>query len=106
MRIARWLGVIRVELVSRRVSKFTSRNFSTQQRTAFAGSPCTNMASPAPPEVTTIDGKKYRQVREGLASVLAPYAEENSASLKGNKNNEDGNQALSSAKHNKNNEEG
>ncbi|OCT51005.1 N2,N2-dimethylguanosine tRNA methyltransferase family protein [Cladophialophora carrionii] len=44
------------------------------------------MASPAPPDATIIDGKRYRQVREGLASVLAPYAEEKPASTKRNKN--------------------
>ncbi|KAJ9607802.1 RNA methyltransferase tRNA(m5U54)methyltransferase [Cladophialophora chaetospira] len=64
------------------------------------------MASPEPPEVTIIDGKKYRQVREGLASVLAPYAEENSTANKRQKHNTDGDQARSSAKHNRNNEEG
>jgi tRNA (guanine26-N2/guanine27-N2)-dimethyltransferase len=64
------------------------------------------MASPAPPETTIIDGKKYRVVREGLASVLAPYAEEAPVSTKRNKNNDDGKQTRPSANQSKNNDEG
>ncbi|KIY00535.1 uncharacterized protein Z520_03198 [Fonsecaea multimorphosa CBS 102226] len=52
------------------------------------------MASPAAPETIMIDGKKYRHVREGLASVLAPYAGEPPASAKHSKNNDEGNQAV------------
>ncbi|OAP59919.1 N2,N2-dimethylguanosine tRNA methyltransferase [Fonsecaea erecta] len=52
------------------------------------------MASPTAPETIMIDGKKYRHVREGLASVLAPYAGESSTSAKHSKNNDEGSQAV------------
>lgn len=46
-------------------------------------------------DVVTMDGKKYRRVREGLASVLAPYgAESEPISTKQVKNNDEGNQAV------------
>lgn len=52
------------------------------------------MASTKAPEITTVGGKKYRKVREGLASVLAPYAEEKQASGKHVRNNDEGSQAV------------
>ncbi|KEF59792.1 uncharacterized protein A1O9_04640 [Exophiala aquamarina CBS 119918] len=46
-------------------------------------------------DVITIDDKKYRRVREGLASVLAPYGvERESTPTKQVKNNDEGNQAV------------
>lgn len=51
-----------------------------------------NMASQ--PETIIIEGKKYRKVREGLASVLAPYAEETTHTGKQARNNDEGNQAV------------
>jgi len=46
-------------------------------------------------DVVTIGDKKYRRVREGLASVLAPYgAESEPAPSKQVKNNDEGNQAV------------
>ncbi|KAL6246250.1 RNA methyltransferase tRNA(m5U54)methyltransferase [Rhinocladiella similis] len=52
------------------------------------------MASSKPPEVTEIDGKKYRKVTEGLASVLAPYKEEGDAHASKGRNNDEGAQAV------------
>ncbi|EXJ69074.1 uncharacterized protein A1O5_08009 [Cladophialophora psammophila CBS 110553] len=52
------------------------------------------MAPLEAPETIVIDSKKYRHVREGLASVLAPYAEEPPTSGKHSKNNDEGNQAV------------
>ena len=52
------------------------------------------MASPTPPDISTINGKKYRQVREGLASVLARYSAETPAPGKHIKNNDEGSQAV------------
>ncbi|EXJ58049.1 hypothetical protein A1O7_05472 [Cladophialophora yegresii CBS 114405] len=63
------------------------------------------MASPAPPDATIIDGKRYRQVREGLASVLAPYAEDIATSTKRNKNN-DSKQTQLLTTQSRNNDEG
>jgi tRNA (guanine26-N2/guanine27-N2)-dimethyltransferase len=52
----------------------------------------------APPEPLIISGKKYRPIREGLASILAPYRDgpnsTESKSLKRPKNNDEGNQAV------------
>jgi tRNA (guanine26-N2/guanine27-N2)-dimethyltransferase len=52
----------------------------------------------SPQEPVTIDGKKYRSVTEGLASILAPYQEKTTAGVigKGQKshNNDEGNQAV------------
>ncbi|KAL2443865.1 tRNA (guanine(26)-N(2))-dimethyltransferase [Exophiala dermatitidis] len=57
------------------------------------------MTSSESSEPTIIDGKKYRSAQEGLASILAAYAEEKPASGKpstGKKghNNDEGNQAV------------
>ncbi|KIW48511.1 N2,N2-dimethylguanosine tRNA methyltransferase [Exophiala oligosperma] len=52
------------------------------------------MASSKSPEVTEIDGKKYRKVTEGLASVLAPYKEDSDALTKTGRNNDEGAQAV------------
>lgn len=48
------------------------------------------------PEPITIDGKRYRAVREGLASILAPYREVAPApsTSKKPKNNDEGDQAV------------
>lgn len=48
------------------------------------------------PEPVIIDGKKYRSVKEGLASVLAPYQATEPGLEKGSKshNNAEGNQAV------------
>lgn len=91
MRIIRWLGVARIEITSHQAQKSRCRIFSTL---------AAKMASPTTiPETTFIDGKKYRQVREGLASVLAPYSAETSATETSTssthpKNNDEGNQAV------------
>ncbi|KAK4943005.1 RNA methyltransferase tRNA(m5U54)methyltransferase [Elasticomyces elasticus] len=51
--------------------------------------------APAPePETTIIDGKKYRNVHEGLATVLAPYRDESQPSVKKGRNNDEGLQAV------------
>lgn len=105
MRFGCWLEVLQAGVAGRRVPQITSRNFSVPPFRAFTTTYCTNMASPSPPDITMVDGKKYRQVREGLASVLAPYAEEKPTSTKRNKNN-GGSQGSASAKHIRNNEEG
>jgi tRNA (guanine26-N2/guanine27-N2)-dimethyltransferase len=55
------------------------------------------MASPKPAEAAAgvvIDGKRYRAVREGLASILAPYAEDKEPSGKHVRNNDEGSQAV------------
>ncbi|KIW81029.1 N2,N2-dimethylguanosine tRNA methyltransferase [Fonsecaea pedrosoi CBS 271.37] len=52
------------------------------------------MASSNTPETIMVDGKKYRHVREGLASVLAPYSGEPPTSTKSSKNNDEGDQAV------------
>ncbi|ETN42814.1 N2,N2-dimethylguanosine tRNA methyltransferase [Cyphellophora europaea CBS 101466] len=49
-------------------------------------------ASPAV-EPVTINGQSYRPVREGLASILAPYQQSNGTAQKGH-NNDEGNQAV------------
>ena len=53
-------------------------------------------SSDAPPEPVTINGKSYRPVREGLASILAPYQENTPGNekLSKNRNNDQGNQAV------------
>lgn len=52
------------------------------------------MAPSSPLEATVIDGKKYRNVREGLASVLAPYSQDSRPSGKQTRNNDEGDQAV------------
>jgi tRNA (guanine26-N2/guanine27-N2)-dimethyltransferase len=57
------------------------------------------MATPlVQPEPVTISGKMYRPIREGLASILAPYRETSAATepkpLKKPKNNDEGDQAV------------
>ncbi|KAJ9499711.1 RNA methyltransferase tRNA(m5U54)methyltransferase [Exophiala xenobiotica] len=52
------------------------------------------MAPSSPVEATVIDGKKYRNVREGLASVLAPYSQDSRQSGKQTRNNDEGDQAV------------
>ncbi|KIW19808.1 N2,N2-dimethylguanosine tRNA methyltransferase [Exophiala spinifera] len=52
------------------------------------------MASSKPPEVAEIDGKKYRKVTEGLASVLAPYKQDSDAHTRKGHNNDEGAQAV------------
>ncbi|KIX02662.1 N2,N2-dimethylguanosine tRNA methyltransferase [Rhinocladiella mackenziei CBS 650.93] len=49
------------------------------------------MASSGHPETLIIDGKKYRDVHEGSASVLAPYGQQE---LKQGRNNDEGSQAV------------
>ena len=57
--------------------------------------PISNMASGATPEAVTIGDRKYRQVREGLASVLAPYKDtELSKGVLKPRNNDEGHQAV------------
>lgn len=51
------------------------------------------MASPSP-EIVTLEGKEYRPVREGLASVLAPYQQEKSSAARKGHNNDEGTQAV------------
>jgi tRNA (guanine26-N2/guanine27-N2)-dimethyltransferase len=53
-------------------------------------------ASPDQPEVVTIDGRQYRSVREGRASVLAPYSADASNPTPARKghNNDEGSQAV------------
>ncbi|KIW66354.1 N2,N2-dimethylguanosine tRNA methyltransferase [Phialophora macrospora] len=109
MRIVRSLGVIRVELDHFRLKSFVIgrlRHCSSSQPRTIATSSCCKMASPTPPETTMINDKKYRVVREGLASVLAPYAEEAPASVKRKKNNDDGKPTRPPANQSKNNDEG
>ena len=50
--------------------------------------------SKARPEDIIIDGKKYRPVQEGLASILAPYQEQKSGNAKKGHNNDEGNQSV------------
>ena len=54
--------------------------------------------SNAPPEPLTISGKRYRPIREGLASILAPYRDgpnsTESKPPKKPKNNDEGDQAV------------
>ena len=46
------------------------------------------------PDVLTVNGKQYRSVREGLASVLAPYHEAGSNAPRKGHNNDEGSQAV------------
>ncbi|KIW32903.1 N2,N2-dimethylguanosine tRNA methyltransferase [Cladophialophora immunda] len=97
MRIGRCFAFIRIDLIRDAVPKLASHgqgHFTILQRRIFATSSRSNMASSATPETIMIDGKKYRHVREGLASVLAPYAEELPSSAKHSKNNDEGSQAV------------
>lgn len=68
---------------------FTARKqFSTQNCRL-------KMSTNGAADVVTVDDKKYRRVREGLASVLAPYgAESEPRPTKQVKNNDEGNQAV------------
>jgi len=52
------------------------------------------MASTTAPETIAVNGRQYRSVREGLASVLAPYRTNPVASDKKAKNNDEGDQAV------------
>ncbi|EXJ90582.1 hypothetical protein A1O1_03685 [Capronia coronata CBS 617.96] len=52
------------------------------------------MASRGPSEALVIDGRKYRHVREGLATILAPYADDKPATGKHVRNNAEGNQVV------------
>ena len=51
------------------------------------------MASPSP-EVVTVNGKQYRSVKEGLASVLAPYHDDKETAPRKGHNNDEGSQAV------------
>jgi tRNA (guanine26-N2/guanine27-N2)-dimethyltransferase len=69
------------------------------QRHSNSASPVSIMATPnTQPEPVTISGKKYRPIREGLASILAPYRETCTSTepktLKKPKNNDEGDQAV------------
>jgi len=46
------------------------------------------------PDVVTVNGKQYRSVQEGLASVLAPYHEAGSDAPRKGHNNDEGSQAV------------
>ena len=106
MRLVRWLGCIRVALVNQSAARsgFSAplKNFSSGSTQKMATSAI--LATPATPETIIIDGKKYRQVREGLASVLAPYAAGNSTSRKQNGKNQD--DTAASSQSSRNNDEG
>src|SRR5271156_335205 len=61
-------------------------------RRARSAMPCVE-----PAECVTVNGNMYRPVREGLASLLAPYSDQNSPALseqKKPKNNNEGHQAV------------
>ena len=102
MRIVRWLGFIRVDLVDQCLN--TSALYRIRQQRSFSAFSRLNMTTPAPPETVIIHGKKYRQVREGLASVLAPYAAHTAASYKHSNNGDK--RAVASAQSSRNNDEG
>ena len=69
-------------------------------RRSSPANPISTMVPPnMQPEPVTISGKKYRPIREGLASILAPYGESSTISteptiLKKPKNNDEGDQAV------------
>lgn len=70
-----------------RYSLATRRSISTQSfKLAMAPAPVS--------EPIIIDGKKYRNVQEGLVTVLAPYRDESVSSGKQARNNDEGLQAV------------
>lgn len=92
-----------LKLCTRSVSLSSSKDFPSRlhrspihnmgkTKPADATRAITTSTSP-PPEPITIDGRQYRPVREGLASVLAPYKEGSATNQKGH-NNDEGKQAV------------
>lgn len=88
MRCLRGLLQYQLELKS-----FLEKQRSSPLRT-ISTSPRLGMASTAFLDTLVVEGRKYRHVREGLASVLAPYAEESRHPGKQARNNDEGSQAV------------
>lgn len=96
MRVVRSLHTISLHVgikVTRALTDRAGLAFIPSQR--FSSTvPLLNMASPGPSDAIVIDGKKYRHVQEGLATILAAYAGDKPSTGKHVRNNDEGNQAV------------
>ena len=76
----------------------SSASFLASRHSTSAKSKSTMAMPSSQPEPVTISGKKYRPIREGLASILAPYRDSStpkeSTVPKKPKNNDEGDQAV------------
>ena len=78
------------------VSRLVTSNSQLPQTArwrAFSACSQSKMTGPSP-DVATVNGKQYRSVREGLASVLAPYHEAGTDAPRRGHNNDEGSQAV------------